>query len=127
VRFECELDLAAGTSRCNCSICAKGRYWKALIKADSFRLLQGADALTEYQFGSNMIAHLFCGTCGVKPFGRAHLDVQFQGQHLLGEYYAVNIACLDDATDEVLAAAPLCFEDGRHDKWDQPPAETRHL
>jgi hypothetical protein len=29
VRFECELDLAEGTSKCNCSICTKARFWKA--------------------------------------------------------------------------------------------------
>ena len=49
VRFECEIDLAAAdTSRCNCSICARTRYWKTLVKAEDFRLLQGADALAEY-------------------------------------------------------------------------------
>jgi hypothetical protein len=127
VRFDCALDLAAGTSRCNCAICAKTRYWKALVKADAFRLLQGADALTDYQFGSSTIHHLFCRTCGVKPFGRAHLDVTFQGEHLQGEFYAVNIACLDDVPDAELAAAPIRYEDGRHDRWDSPPAETRHL
>lgn len=127
VRFDCALDLNGDTSRCNCSICAKTRYWKALVKADAFRLLQGADVLTDYQFGSNTIHHLFCKICGVKPFGRAHLDVKFQGEHLLGEFYAVNIACLDDATAAELAAAPVRYEDGRHDKWESPPAETRHL
>ena len=34
VRFECELDLAEGTSKCNCSICTKTRFWKAIVKAD---------------------------------------------------------------------------------------------
>jgi hypothetical protein len=127
VRFDCDLDLSGDTSRCNCAICAKTRYWKALVKADAFRLLQGADALTDYQFGSSTIHHQFCRTCGVKPFGRAHLDVTFHGEHLQGEFYAVNIACLDDVPDAELAAAPIRYEDGRHDRWDSPPAETRHL
>ena len=45
VRFECELDPADGSSRCNCSICAKGRFWKSIAKGDAFRILKGADAL----------------------------------------------------------------------------------
>lgn len=127
VRFECELDLGSGTSKCNCSICAKGRYWKTLVKADAFRLLQGADHLTDYQFGSHTIHHLFCRTCGIKPFGRAHLDIEFQGEQLRGEFYAVNVACLDDSEARELAEAPVRFEDGRHDRWDMAPAETRHM
>jgi hypothetical protein len=69
VRFECELDLAEGTSKCNCSICTKTRFWKAIVKADAFRLLQGEDVLVDYQFGANVIHHLFCRRCGVKAFG----------------------------------------------------------
>jgi hypothetical protein len=120
VRFECDLDLAAGTSRCNCSICTKSRFWKSVVKAEAVRLLTGEEQLTEYQFGSKNIRHLFCGTCGVKPFGRGHLDD-------FGDFVAVNLACLDDATDEELAAAPVHFEDGRHNDWDKAPAETRYL
>lgn len=127
VRFECSLDLAAGTSRCNCSICAKSRYWKALIKADAFRLLGGEEALIDYQFGSNTIHHLFCRTCGVKPFGRAHLDIVFNGESMRGEHYAINLGCLEDATAEELAGAPVRYEDGRDDAWERAPAVTRHL
>jgi hypothetical protein len=127
VRFEAEIDLAGDTSRCNCSVCAKSRYWKTLVKAEAFRLLQGREALADYQFGSDTIHHLFCRTCGIKTFGRAHLDTEFNGEPLRGEYYAVNVACLDDATPEELAQAPVRYEDGRHDRWEREPAVTRHL
>jgi hypothetical protein len=56
----------------------------------------------------------------VKPFG--------QGQHdQIGPFITVNIACLDDATSEELAAAPIKYEDGRNNKWEAPPAVTAYL
>jgi hypothetical protein len=124
VRFECDLDLAAGTSKCNCSICAKTRYWKAVVRADAFRLEQGADVLSDYQFSGATgagIHHSFCRRCGVKVFGTGSLA------QLGGRFYAVNVACLDDATEQELAEAPVIFQDGRHDNWQRAPAETRYL
>jgi hypothetical protein len=120
VQFECDLDLARGISKCNCSVCRKGRFWKAIVMADAFRLRQGADALSEYQFGRHAIHHLFCRHCGIKPFGRADMP------ELGGEFFAVNLACLD-AGDEELANAPVRYENGRNDDWQSAPAETRHL
>ncbi|MFC4440194.1 MULTISPECIES: GFA family protein [Natrialbaceae] len=120
VRFESELNLLEGTTRCNCSICAKTRYWAAVATPDAFRLLQGADALTDYQLGGDTIHHRFCSRCSVKPFGRG------TAAELGGDFYAVNVACLDDATDEELAEAPVTYVDGRHDR-ESSPAETRHL
>ena len=120
VRFEAELDLAGETSKCNCSICTKARFWKSVVPAAAVRVLEGEDALTDYQFGSDNIHHLFCSRCGVKPFGR--------GRHeAIGEFVAVNVACLDDASDRELAEAPVVFQNGRGDDWSSPPAEIRYL
>jgi hypothetical protein len=121
VRFESDVDLAEGTSRCNCSICSKARFWKAIVKAADFRLLDGRDVLREYLFGSHTIHHFFCGRCGVKVFGRG--DVEALG----GEFYAINVAALDDVTPEELGKIPISFEDGRNDNWGATPAEVRYL
>ena len=120
VRFAVEIDLAAETSRCNCSICTKARFWKAIVTPDAFRLLRGEENLATYQFGGRNIRHRFCRCCGVKPFGQGHMPQ-------LGDFYAVNLACLDDASDDVLAAAPVAYQNGRDDDWGSPPAETGPL
>src|SRR3569833_2922853 len=97
VRFEADLDLAV-TSRCNCSICRKARFWKSIAKAGELRLVAGEDMLTEYGFGRGFIKHLFCKRCGIKVFGRGHLEA------LGGTFYGVNLACLDDVAAAELAA-----------------------
>ena len=48
-------------------------------------------------------------------------------EELGAKFYAINVAGLDDAMDEKLAQAPIIYEDGRNDRWDQVPAEIRYL
>jgi len=119
VRFEADIDLAQGTGKCNCSICTKTRNWAALIKPEAFRLLSGADALSDYRFASKQGQHLFCKHCGVRVYGT--------GDHpkVGGRMYAVAIATLDDVDADELAAAPVKYIDGRNDRFDQAPTDTR--
>jgi hypothetical protein len=121
VQFEADIDLAAGTGKCNCSICQKTRSWGALIKPDAFRMLAGEDALSDYQFGDKQGHHLFCTTCGVRPFGRGYVEA------IGGDYVSIAINCLDGVSDADLAEAPVSYANGRDNAWWDKPAEVRHL
>ena len=125
-RFQADIDLSQGTSKCNCSICTKARAWFVIVKPDRFRLLSGAEAQAEYQWTPSgkpapFLHYQFCRTCGIRTPG--------WGEHesFGGKFYFVPVASLDHVDPDELAAAPIRYVDGRHDRFDQPPADTRLL
>ena len=65
-----------------------------IVPASRFRLLQGAESLTEYRFNTGTARHRFCKVCGIKVFyiPRSHPDG-----------IDVNVRCLDPATIESVA------------------------
>lgn len=123
VRYQAEIDLSKGTTRCNCSICSKARAWFLFAKADQVRLLSGADVLADYQWtppsrpGPHLHYH-FCKTCGIRLFARGNMEA------LGGPFYAIAVASLDDAEPDALASG-IKYVDGRHDHYDQVPKDTR--
>ena len=106
VRFEAGIDLSQGTIRCNCTLCTKQRNWAAIVPADTFRLLQGEAALTEYRCNTQTEQHFFCATCGVRTFHKG-LSSRW------GAYVAVGVNCLDDVTPDQLASVPITWLEGR--------------
>jgi hypothetical protein len=72
VRFEADIDLSAGTIRCNCTLCTKQRNWAAIVPAGAFRLLQGEASLSEYRCNTRTEQHSFAppAACGLSA--RAH-------------------------------------------------------
>src|SRR4051812_49233010 len=90
VRFEADIDLEAGTGKCNCSICTKRRAWSALVKPEDFRFLLGADEMGDYQSGTMNGHYRFCRTCGIMPFSDGYIE------QIGGAFVSVSLACLDD-------------------------------
>jgi hypothetical protein len=121
VRFEADIDLSAGTNKCNCSLCTKTRNWNVIIKPDAFRLLAGENAMSDYQFGPKIGHHLFCQQCGVRSFARGHIE------EIGGDYVSVQLASLDNLDLDELIAAPIRYADGRNNDWGVSPSEIRHL
>ncbi len=90
VRFEVDLPSAFEVEDCNCSICAMSGNIHVIVPASRFRLLSGADNLSEYTFNTGGAKHRFCKTCGTKSFyvPRSNQDG-----------FAVTWRCLDNWMD----------------------------
>jgi hypothetical protein len=89
IAFEVEAPARIVASDCNCSICRMSGFLHLIVPRSRFRLLQGADQLTEYKFNTGTARHLFCSRCGVKSFyvPRSNPDG-----------YSVNVHCLNPGT-----------------------------
>ncbi|MEZ0369033.1 MAG: GFA family protein [Candidatus Sericytochromatia bacterium] len=120
IRYQAELDLSAGSARCNCRYCSKIRYWGIMAKPAEFKILAGEADLQDYTRHEAM-HHRFCRHCGANPFGHGNIP------EIGGEFVSVNIACLDGLSAEQLAEIPIKYSDGLNDNWWNPPAITKHL
>jgi hypothetical protein len=126
VRFQADLDFAEGTVKCNCSGCTKARSWLIVAPASRFRLVEGEASQAEYQWtpaghAKPTVQFHFCKICGIRTPGRGELEA------MGGAFYAVQISLLDDLDPNDLAAAPIRYLDGRHDRFDRAPDDIRFL
>jgi len=122
IRFEADLDLSAGTGKCNCSYCWKARNWSIGIKPADFRLLGGGDDAGRYGFREGSVNHhVFCKRCGVRVYTEGYVE------QMGGAFVSVALAALDDLSPADLAQAPVRYMNGRDDDWFHEPSEKRHL
>lgn len=103
VRYEVDMDIDH-VNQCNCSMCSKKGYLLAFTPEENFTLLNGEDAMTDYQFNKKVIHHLFCATCGIGSFGRGTMP---DGKKMV----AINVRCLDDVD---VGQFPIVQIDGKN-------------
>lgn len=113
VRYEVDAPARLRVLDCNCSLCRMTAFQHLIVPAARFRLLQGAELLSEYRFNTGTARHLFCRRCGVKSYyvPRSHPDG-----------YSVNVRCLDAGT--VAGIDIELFDDTRRD---ESTAAVAHL
>jgi hypothetical protein len=95
VRYEVALDLSKPVIACNCSMCGRSGSLLSFVPAADFTLKAGDDALRDYQFNKHVIHHVFCTTCGIKPFARGQAP---DGSPTV----AINVRCIDDVDLDAL-------------------------
>ena len=113
VRFEVDAPRMLHVQDCNCSLCRMSGFWHLIVPASRFRLVAGAEALTEYTFNTGVARHRFCRACGVKSFyiPRSNPDG-----------VDVNLRCLDEGTVRSVQVEGF---DGAN--WEQHAHALAHL
>ncbi|MGE5722669.1 MAG: GFA family protein [Sphingomonadales bacterium] len=110
VRFHVRLtDGFRSARRCTCSYCRMRGAIAVSAELDGLTILEGADALSLYQFNTGAAKHYFCSKCGIYTHHQRRSNPN---------QYGVNVACLE-------GTSPFDFDeievlDGVNHPADQP-------
>lgn len=90
VEFEVTLVDGFNTARrCTCSYCRMRGAVAVSAKLADFAVVEGEDALTEYQFNTKQARHFFCSVCGIYTHHQ---------RRSRPDEFGVNVACLEGHT-----------------------------
>ena len=85
IKFEIDSDLER-IVQCNCSICIKRNAKMIMIPKENFKLLEGSESLSLYQFNTEIAKHFFCKKCGIYTHHNRKSDPNGMG---------VNLGCVE--------------------------------
>lgn len=86
IRFKTIISDIIEAIECNCSICYATGYLHYHLKEEDVTIIQGKEDLCTYKFNTMVATHLFCKTCGVKPFYRPRSHPND---------FSINVRCLE--------------------------------
>ena len=95
IAFELDGDVTEALD-CNCSLCRRKGALLAFFPRQALRLTTPESDIATYRFNKQHIAHHFCPTCGIAPFGEG-VDPR-SGDRIA----AVNVRCLPDVDLDAL-------------------------
>lgn len=102
IAFEVEGEIEAALA-CNCSICARKGALLWAVPHATMKLIAWDDGIGRYTFNTHRIAHRFCKTCGMHPFGE-------DAEEGPGRSAYVNLRCVEEID---LKALQVIEFDGR--------------
>jgi hypothetical protein len=90
-------DGLATARRCDCSLCRRRGAIVVSAPLSGVQVLQGAENLTLYQFGTKTAKHWFCKTCGIYTHHQRRSNPN---------QYGINVAILDGINPRDLQDVP---------------------
>ena len=81
IKFEIDSDLEK-IVQCNCSMCIKRNAKMIMIPKENFKLLEGSENLSLYQFNTEIAKHFFCKKCGIYTHHNRKSDPNGMGINL---------------------------------------------
>jgi len=85
IQFQIESEIT-DVYTCDCSLCSKKNALMTTVPEDKFKLLEGYDKLSLYQWNAKIARHFFCSVCGIYPFHR---------KRSMPDHYGINARCLE--------------------------------
>ena len=99
VKFRARLvDGLKTARRCTCSYCRMRGAVAVSAELNGLEILQGAEALSRYQFNTKNAEHFFCSICGIYTHHRRRSNPN---------HYGVNLACLEGHSPFDLEEIPV--------------------
>lgn len=98
VVIEATLPLGLGSAaRCDCSFCRRRGAAAVTAVGATLRVLQGADNLSLYTWGTHSAKHWFCKSCGIYTHHQRRSDPAECG---------VNLGCIDGVNPRDIGEIP---------------------